>query len=96
MVSTRHETVIIVDNRGRTVKEEPELENEEEEENIDPIERAIQSKYDRDCPPLSESVIFQVGGGQDSLGQHQALSLMYSHTKERSASGWGARLVLST
>ena len=46
MVSTRHETVIIVDNRGRTVKEEPENENEEEEENIDPIERAIQSKYE--------------------------------------------------
>ena len=47
MVNTRHETVIIVDNRGRTVKEEPEPEPEEEEENIDPIERAIQSKYER-------------------------------------------------
>ena len=46
--NSRHETRIIVDNRGKTrnapnvMEEEPDP---DEEETIDPIEKAIQSKY---------------------------------------------------
>ena len=47
LIKTRQETVIIVDNRGKT-KKAPivinEVDDPDEEESIDPVEKAIQSK----------------------------------------------------